>query len=181
MGICVSSMRRATHAAAARALVGIRHAPSVFSVAESLTLNAQPPSPMSEQLDTLLSEERRFAPSKEFADRPADRRALPARRGRSAGVLGAGSPEPRWSAPWSSVLEWTPPHAKWFVGGKLNVSVNCLDGTVGARRNRRPDLGGEPATADPDYWELSREVNRAAGALRRLAWPGGTGWRSTSR
>src|SRR4051812_31657256 len=32
-----------------------------------------------------------------------------------------------WIAPWSKVLEWQEPHAKWFVGGKLNVSANCLD------------------------------------------------------
>ena len=32
-----------------------------------------------------------------------------------------------WFTPWKKVLDWKPPFAKWFVGGKLNVSYNCLD------------------------------------------------------
>ncbi|MFM8411920.1 MAG: acetyl-coenzyme A synthetase N-terminal domain-containing protein, partial [Alphaproteobacteria bacterium] len=36
-----------------------------------------------------------------------------------------------WFHPWSKVLEWEPPFAKWFVGGKLNVSWNCLDRHLG--------------------------------------------------
>ena len=35
--------------------------------------------------------------------------------------------ELEWSRPWDRVLDWQPPHAKWFVGGTLNASVNCLD------------------------------------------------------
>ena len=127
---------------------------------------------MSEQLDTLLSEERRFPPSPEFAARASGTAELYRRAG--ADRLGFWEQEARtleWSAPWSSVLEWTPPHAKWFVGGKLNVSVNCLDRHLsGPRRNKAALIWeGEPGDRRTlTYWELSREVNRAAGALRRL-------------
>ncbi|TMA00411.1 MAG: acetyl-coenzyme A synthetase, partial [Methanobacteriota archaeon] len=42
-----------------------------------------------------------------------------------------------WIAPWSKVLEWNPPFAKWFLDGKLNVSANCLDRHLaGPRRNK---------------------------------------------
>ena len=41
-----------------------------------------------------------------------------------------------WIQPWTQVLDWKPPHAKWFVGGRLNISANCLDRHVRtARRN----------------------------------------------
>ena len=127
---------------------------------------------MSEQLDTLLSESRRFPPSPEFAARAGGTAELYRRA--AADRLGFWEQEARtleWSAPWSSVLEWTPPHARWFVGGKLNVSVNCLDRHLsGPRRNKAALIWeGEPGDRRTlTYWELSREVNRAAGALRRL-------------
>ena len=45
--------------------------------------------------------------------------------------------ELEWSAPWTRVLEWQPPFAKWFVDGKINASVNCLDRHIRtARRNK---------------------------------------------
>ena len=46
--------------------------------------------------------------------------------------------ELEWITPWTQVLDWKPPHAKWFVGGKLNASVNCLDRHV---RDRAPQQG----------------------------------------
>src|SRR3981081_4726081 len=42
-----------------------------------------------------------------------------------------------WRAPWKKILEWKAPFAKWFVGGKLNLSENCLDRHLGGpRRNK---------------------------------------------
>jgi acetyl-CoA synthetase len=127
---------------------------------------------MTHQLDTLLSEQRRFPPPPDFAARAvatpdiyrraaADRLAFWEEQARTL----------EWMAPWSAVLEWTPPHAKWFVGGTLNVSVNCLDRHLsGPRRNKAALIWeGEPGDRRTlTYWELSREVNRAAGALRKL-------------
>ncbi|HSM37956.1 MAG TPA: acetyl-coenzyme A synthetase N-terminal domain-containing protein, partial [Candidatus Limnocylindrales bacterium] len=48
-----------------------------------------------------------------------------------------------WMEPWTELLDWQPPYAKWFIGGKLNVSVNCLD------RHVANGLGDRVAY----YWE----------------------------
>ena len=69
--------------------------------------------------------------------------------------------ELEWIAPWTKVLDWKPPHAKWFVGGKLNVSANCLDRHVRtARRNKAALIWeGEPGDRRTlTYWDLYREV-----------------------
>jgi acetyl-CoA synthetase len=79
--------------------------------------------------------------------------------------------ELEWSAPWTRVLDWTPPFAKWFVDGKINVSVNCLDRHVRtSRRNKAAIIWeGEPGDRRTlTYWELFREVNRFANVLRGL-------------
>jgi acetyl-CoA synthetase len=79
--------------------------------------------------------------------------------------------ELEWSAPWSRVLEWKPPFARWFVDGKINASVNCLDRHVRtARRNKAALIWeGEPGDVRTlTYWDLFREVNRFASVLRGL-------------
>src|SRR4051794_22015195 len=79
--------------------------------------------------------------------------------------------ELEWSAPWRQVLDWQPPFAKWFVGGTINVSVNCLDRHVRtARRNKAAIVWeGEPGDRRTlTYWDLFREVNRFASVLRGL-------------
>jgi acetyl-CoA synthetase len=71
--------------------------------------------------------------------------------------------ELEWSAPWTQVLDWRPPHAKWFVDGKINVSVNCLDRHVrSARRNKAALVWeGEPGDRRTlTYWDTYREVNQ---------------------
>jgi acetyl-CoA synthetase len=79
--------------------------------------------------------------------------------------------ELEWSAPWSRVLEWKPPFARWFVDGRINASVNCLDRHVRtARRNKAALIWeGEPGDRRTlTYWDLFREVNRFASVLRGL-------------
>ena len=69
------------------------------------------------------------------------------------------------------MLEWTPPHAKWFVGGRLNVAANCLDRHLaGPRRNQAAIIWeGEPGDRRVlTYWDLAREVRRAANGLKQL-------------
>jgi acetyl-CoA synthetase len=76
-----------------------------------------------------------------------------------------------WFEPWHTVLEWTPPHAKWFLGGKLNVSHNCLDRHVEAGHGERTALvwEGEPGdTRTFTYAELHAEVCRFSNALKSL-------------
>ena len=76
-----------------------------------------------------------------------------------------------WFTPWKKVLDWKPPFAKWFVGGKLNVSYNCLDrhleGKHAWRRNKAAIIWeGEPGdTRVLTYGELHREVCRFANVL----------------
>jgi acetyl-CoA synthetase len=124
-------------------------------------------------LDVLLTEERRFPPPESFR--------------RSATVSNEelydyASRDPEsfwtkmaadlvWSKSWERVLEWKPPRAKWFIGGKLNASVNCVDRHVrGARRNKAALIWeGEPGDRRTlTYWELYRDVNRFASVLKKL-------------
>ncbi len=76
-----------------------------------------------------------------------------------------------WSQPWDTVMEWTPPWVKWFAGGKLNVSVNCLDRHLenGGGDKVAYHWEGEPGdTRTITYRDLYEETCRFANALRTL-------------
>ena len=76
-----------------------------------------------------------------------------------------------WFEPWKTVCDWELPFAKWFVGGKLNVSYNCLDRHVEAGRGDRVAYHweGEPGdTRTITYADLHREVSRFANVLKGL-------------
>ncbi|MGH2990628.1 MAG: acetate--CoA ligase, partial [Solirubrobacterales bacterium] len=77
-----------------------------------------------------------------------------------------------WTRPWSEVLDWSdPPFAKWFVGGTLNASANCLDRHVDAGRGDRVAFHweGEDATRrEVTYADLLADTQRFANALRDL-------------
>ena len=129
--------------------------------------------PSSMEIETLLQEGRRFAPPDSFRekatirDESVYREAAEDREGFWARMAG----ELEWMKPWSKVLEWEPPHARWFVGGKLNVSVNCVDRHVRTWRRNKAALiwEGEPGdTRTLTYWDLYREVNRFANVLKKL-------------
>ena len=124
-------------------------------------------------IDVLLQETRKFTPTAEFSraanvptrdvyDRAArDPEAFWAQQAR----------ELEWSTPFTKVLEWNAPWAKWFLGGKLNASVNCLDRHLrGPRRNKAALIWeGEPGdTRTFTYWDLHREVCKFGNVLRRL-------------
>jgi acetyl-CoA synthetase len=124
-------------------------------------------------IDVLLQENRKFPPSDEF--RRQAHVSTPELYDQAAGdpekfwAEMAGSLE--WTRPWDTVLDWTPPHAKWFVGGRLNASVNCVDRHVRtARRNKAAIVfEGEPGDRRTlTYWDLYVEVNRFANVLKRL-------------
>jgi len=77
----------------------------------------------------------------------------------------------QWAEPWREVLEWNLPFAKWFVGGKLNVAVNCVDRHVEAGLGDRVAFHweGEPGdTRTITYAELLASVCQAANALTEL-------------
>jgi len=76
-----------------------------------------------------------------------------------------------WFKKWKRILEWKPPFAKWFIGGQINVSFNCLDRHLtGGRRNKAAILWeGEPGeTRTLTYQQLHSEVCRFSNVLKRL-------------
>ena len=125
------------------------------------------------EIDDLLREDRTFAPSADF-------RARAVVRDDSIYAEAAGDPEAfwarmagelEWSRPWHTVLDWQPPHAKWFVGGTINASVNCLDRHVrGPRRNKAALIWeGEPGDRRTlTYFDLYRQVSTFANVLKSL-------------
>ncbi|WP_454141205.1 acetate--CoA ligase [Microbacterium lacticum] len=128
---------------------------------------------MSSQIDHLLTENRRFAPSPEFAadavataelyaQADADREAFWAEQARAL----------HWHTPFTQVLDWSnPPFAQWFADGELNVAYNCLDRHVEAGNGDRIALlwEGEPGDSRRvTYAELTDEVKRVANVLTGL-------------
>jgi acetyl-CoA synthetase len=125
-----------------------------------------------EPIEALLKEGRKFPPPKTFAKQAVVR---------SPAIYREASANPvrfwenqarqlRWMKPWKRALEWKLPYAKWFVGGQLNVSDNCLDRHLeGPRRNKAALIWeGEPGDSRVlTYWDLYREVNQFAAALKR--------------
>src|SRR3989338_6606257 len=76
-----------------------------------------------------------------------------------------------WVKKWDRILEWDPPYAKWFVGGKINAAVNCVDRWAKSElRNKAAIIWeGEPGDQRTlTFWDLYREVNQFASALKRL-------------
>ena len=70
------------------------------------------------------------------------------------------------------MLDWKPPHAKWFVGGKINASVNCVDRhlrrTAHATRPRSSGKASPATAATLTYYDLHREVSQFANVLKSL-------------
>ena len=131
-------------------------------------------------IESLLEEKRVFKPDPAFARAANWNKKTVAEYRR----LGEKSPERFWAkmakehvswfAPWKKVLVWKPPYAKWFVGGKTNVSYNCLDrhleGENAWRRNKAAIIWeGEPGDHRIlTYGELHREVCKFANVLKGL-------------
>jgi acetyl-CoA synthetase len=126
----------------------------------------------SSAVEALLKEKRKFPPPKQFAKRANANRASIYREAAKnpTRFWERFARELDWFKPWKSVLQWKAPNAKWFVGGKLNVSYNCLDRHVATSRKTKAAIiwEGEPGdTRVLTYWDLYREVNRFAAALKR--------------
>jgi acetyl-CoA synthetase len=125
------------------------------------------------EIADLLQEDRTFAPAASFRAQANVRdEEVYARAARDPEAFWAGfAQELEWSSPWSRVLEWKPPHAKWFVGGTLNASVNCVDRHVrGARRNKAALVWeGEPGDRRTlTYFDLYRQVSQFGNVLKSL-------------
>jgi acetyl-CoA synthetase len=125
-----------------------------------------------DSIENLGNESRLFPPSAEFAAQAnakadiydvaeSDRLAFWESQAR----------ELTWDQQWSNVLDWQSPYAKWFVGGKLNASVNALDRHVAAGRGNRVafHFEGEPGdTRTITYADLLVDVKKAASALTEI-------------
>ncbi len=127
----------------------------------------------SDGFDALLQEDRVFEPTEAFkAQANANDPAIYDEADRDhEGFWAKFAGELEWSRPWDTVCEWTPPTVKWFLGGQINASVNCVDRHVRtARRNKAALIWeGEPGDRRTlTYWDLYQDVNRFANALRDL-------------
>jgi acetyl-CoA synthetase len=132
------------------------------------------------ELDVLLKTEQTFPPPPEFAAQA---------NASDPGIYDRAAADPEawwaswaekleWSRPWDEVLDWSdPPHAKWFQGGQLNVSANCLDRHVAAGHGDRVAFYWEAENADDlgeggrleiTYEWLLDQVQRFANALEGL-------------
>jgi len=128
---------------------------------------------MTDRIETLLDEQRSFPPASAFRERAHVRDPGVYARAQQdrEGYWAEWARQLEWMRPWDQVLEWTPPHAKWFVGGKLNASVNCLDRHVRAGRGDRVALiwEGEPGEVRRlTYADLHEQVNRFGNVLKGL-------------
>ena len=126
----------------------------------------------SSAVEALLKEKRRFPPPKEFVKHANVKSASVYKEAarNPARFWERFAKELDWFKPWKTVVQWKAPHAKWFVGGKLNVAYNCLDRHVATARKTKAAIiwEGEPGDARVlTYWDLYREVNRFAAALKR--------------
>lgn len=131
--------------------------------------------PSSGKIANVLNENRVFPPSQEFASKAifgskADYEAIYQRAAENTEVFWAEQAKEHlhWFEPFHTTLEWNEPFAKWFVGGKTNVSYNCLDAHVNAGRGDRVAIywEGEPGdTRVLTYKDLLHEVSKFANGL----------------
>ncbi|MCW2614570.1 MAG: Acetyl-coenzyme synthetase, partial [Frankiales bacterium] len=129
--------------------------------------------PSQSGLEALSTESRRFDPPADLAASANVTAEAYERAGEDRlGFWAEQAERLEWAEPWTEVLDWQPPFAKWFVGGRLNVAVNCVDRHVAAGNGDRVAIHwvGEPAddTRDLTYRELLRQVSMAANALESL-------------
>ena len=125
-----------------------------------------------DSIENLSHEDRRFAPSADFVAKANANADLYAHADRDRlEFWNEQARELLWESPWTKTLEWNAPYAKWFVGGKLNASVNALDRHVLEGRGGRVafHFEGEPGdTRTITYAQLLADVSKAAHALTEL-------------
>jgi acetyl-CoA synthetase len=129
-------------------------------------------------IESVLHENRLFTPSSDFAEKAQiksfeDYQQLYDRSIADPEKFWAelAQKELHWFEKWDQVLDWQPPFAKWFVGGKINISYNCLDRHLTTWRKNKAALiwEGEPGDSRTlTYAQLHREVCQFANALKKL-------------
>jgi acetyl-CoA synthetase len=130
---------------------------------------------MTKKIESHLTEDRVIKPTKEFSKRARISSLAQYKRIYKESIQSPSkfwskeAKELHWQKKWSKVLQWTPPFAKWFVGGKINASENCLDRHLtGHRKNKAAIIWeGEPGeTRTITYAQLHREVCKFANVLK---------------
>ena len=124
-------------------------------------------------IEALLQEERRFPPPEGFAEQAnvRDPGVYEEASKDFEGFWARYAEELHWFKKWDKVLDWDPPFARWFEGGKINVSYNCLDRHVNSPRRNKAAIVWEGEPGDwkvYTYWDLHREVCRFANGLKSL-------------
>ncbi|MDG2305378.1 MAG: acetate--CoA ligase [Candidatus Binatia bacterium] len=129
-------------------------------------------------IESVLKERRKFPPPADFASEAHVKsmeqyREMCAEAEKDPEAFWAKIAEEHvsWFQKWDKVLDWDVPFAKWFVGGKLNVSYNCVDRHLDTWRKNKAALiwEGEPGDRRTiTYFELHREVCKAANVLKSL-------------
>jgi acetyl-CoA synthetase len=131
-------------------------------------------------ISALLTENRRYEPDQAFTAQAnvSDTAIYDRARNDPEGFWAERATEIEWIKPYDKVLEWEvptaekdPPWARWFVGGQLNVSYNCVDRHLKTWRRNKAAIVWEGEPGDErvlTYRDLYREVNRCAAALKKL-------------
>ncbi len=129
-------------------------------------------------IESTLQEKRLFPPTAEFSQNAhikslEEYQQLCDRASRDPQKFWAelASQELHWFQKWDTVLDWQPPFAKWFEGGKTNISYNCLDRHLTTWRKNKAALiwEGEPGDSRTlTYAQLHREVCQFANVLKQL-------------
>ena len=127
----------------------------------------------SKTIEALLQEGRQFPPPEEFRQQAsANDPAIYERARRDlTGFWAAWAQELHWFQKWEKVLEWNPPWAQWFVGGKTNISYNCLDRHLTTHRRNKAAIIWEGERGEErvlTYRDLHREVCKFANVLKGL-------------
>lgn len=125
------------------------------------------------ELEALLQENRHFEPSEEFRNNANVK--TPDLYNESSedriGFWAKQSERLTWIEPWTKVLDWEPPFAQWFVGGKLNAAYNCLDRHLKSWRRNKAAILFEGENGDSrvlTYQDLYREVSQFANVLKSM-------------
>jgi acetyl-CoA synthetase len=128
-------------------------------------------------IDTMLLEERRYAPDPEFA-RQANAQPEIYERDWEDFWENEGRNRVTWFEPFTKLYEWNPPYAKWYLGGKLNVCFNCVDRHVSAGKGDEVAYYWEGEPEDErrtiTFADLQRDVVTFANALKELGVRKGT-------
>lgn len=128
-------------------------------------------------IESVLQENRVFPPSKEFSEQAhiksfEEYEKLYAEAAENPEAFWAKQAEALdWFTKWETILEWNEPHAKWFVGGKLNISYNCLDRHLNSWRKNKAAIiwEGEPGEIRTlTYLQLYRQVCKFANVMKKL-------------